>query len=66
MTEFMQVGNFQIPQAELVALLKKYQILPGLLRELAIDRGIAEVECTAEEQIAALKFFYDRYQLTTE
>jgi parvulin-like peptidyl-prolyl isomerase len=66
MTEFMQVGNFQIPQAELVPLLKKYQILPGLVRELAIDRGIAEVECTSEEQIAALKLFYDRYQLTTE
>jgi parvulin-like peptidyl-prolyl isomerase len=66
MTEFMQVGNFQIPQAELVPLLKKYQILPGLLRELAIDRGIVEVECTSEEQIAALKLFYDRYQLTTE
>ncbi len=66
MTELIQIGNFQIPPAELVPLLKRYQMLPGLLRELAIDRGIAEVECSNEEQITALKQFYDRYQLTDE
>jgi parvulin-like peptidyl-prolyl isomerase len=66
MTEFVQIGNFQVPPAELVPLLKRYQMLPGMLRELAIDRAITEVECSTEEQMAALKQFYDRYQLTDE
>ena len=66
MTEFVQIGNFQLPPAELVQLLKRYQLLPGMLRELAIDRAITEVECSTEEQISALKQFYDRHQLTDE
>ena len=66
MNEFVQIGNFQVPPVELVPLLKRYQMLPGVLRELAIDRAIAEVECSTDEQMTALKQFYDRYQLTDE
>jgi parvulin-like peptidyl-prolyl isomerase len=66
MTESIQIGNFQVPPAELVPLLKKYQIFPGVLRELAIDRAITEIECSNEEQISALKQLYDRHQLTDE
>jgi parvulin-like peptidyl-prolyl isomerase len=66
MTEFVQIGNFQVPQAELVPLLTRYQMLPGILRELAIDRAIAEIACSNEEEITALKQFYDRYQLVDE
>jgi parvulin-like peptidyl-prolyl isomerase len=66
MTDFMQIGNFQVPPAELVPLLKRYQLLPEMLRELAIDRAITEVECSPDEQMVALKQFYDRYQLTDE
>ncbi len=66
MTEILQVGNFQLSPAELLPLLKKYQLLPGVVRELAIDRSIADVNCSQAEQIIALKQFYDRYQLTDE
>ena len=66
MTESIQIGNFQVPQAELVPLLAKYQLLPGVLRELTIDRAIAAITCNNDEQISAFKQFYDRYQLTTE
>ncbi|MCY7368039.1 MAG: peptidylprolyl isomerase [Chamaesiphon sp.] len=66
MNEFVQIGNFQVPQSELVPLLKRYQLLPDMLRELTIDRAITEVECSADEQMSALKQFYDRYQLTDE
>jgi parvulin-like peptidyl-prolyl isomerase len=41
-------------------------MLPELLRELAIDRAITEIECSNDEQISALKQFYDSYQLTDE
>jgi parvulin-like peptidyl-prolyl isomerase len=66
MTEFVQIGNFQVPQAELVPLLMTYQMLPGVVRELTLDRAIAEIECNNDEQIVALKQLYDRHQLTSE
>lgn len=66
MNEFEQIGNFQIPPAELLLLLKRYQLLPGIVRELTIDRAIIDVECSNDEQIVALKQFYDRECLTTE
>jgi parvulin-like peptidyl-prolyl isomerase len=66
MTESIQIGNFHIPAVELVPLLKRYQIFPGMIRELVIDKAITDVECTVEEQLTALKQFYDRHQLTDE
>lgn len=67
MTELteLQIGNFQVPQAELVALLTKYQILPGVLRELAIDRAISEVKCSDEEIVLAIKKICSSYGLTS-
>ena len=66
MSEFEQIGNFQLPPAELLPLLKRYQLLPGIVRELTIDRAIIDIECSNDEQIIALKQFYDREYLTTE
>jgi parvulin-like peptidyl-prolyl isomerase len=65
MTELAQIGNFQVPTGELVALLVKYQMLPGLLRELVIDRAIADTECSEAERVKAIQEFYQRYQLTS-
>lgn len=64
-TEFVQIGNFQIPKAELVPLLVRYQLLPGMLRELTIDRAIIQVECSAAEKVQAIEQIYARYQLTS-
>jgi parvulin-like peptidyl-prolyl isomerase len=63
MTEFLQIGNFQVAQAELLPLLRKYQLVPAMLRELTIDRAIVAVSCDEAETQAALQQFYDRYQL---
>ncbi len=65
MTEFVQIGNFQLAQAELLPLLRKYQFLPALLRELNIDRAIANIKCDDAEKHVAMQQFYDRYQLTS-
>jgi hypothetical protein len=65
MTEFVQIGNFQVPQTELVPLLTRYQILPGVLRELAIDRSISEVKCSDEEIVLAIQQFCSLYGLTS-
>ncbi len=65
MTELAQIGNFQVPTGELVPLLVKYQMLPGLLRELVIDRAIADVEISEAEKVQGIQEFYQRYQLTS-
>ncbi len=66
MTEFLQIGNFQLPQVELVNLLARYQILPTVLRELTIDLAIVEIQCSDLETGLALQQFRDRYGLTSE
>ncbi|AFY92007.1 peptidylprolyl isomerase [Chamaesiphon minutus] len=66
MTEFLQIGNISVSQAELLPLLRRYQLLPRLVRELAIDRAIADIECSDGDRIAALKQLYDREGLTSE
>jgi parvulin-like peptidyl-prolyl isomerase len=65
MTELAQIGSFQVSTAELVPLLVKYQMLPGMLRELVIDRAIAEIECNETERVQGIQEFYQRYQLTS-
>jgi parvulin-like peptidyl-prolyl isomerase len=65
MTELAQIGNFQVPTRELVPLLVKYQMLPGLLRELVIDRAIADTECSEAERVQAIQEFCQRYQLAS-
>jgi parvulin-like peptidyl-prolyl isomerase len=66
MLEYTHIGNFQVVQAELVPLLKRYQLWPGILRELTIDRAIESIECAATDRLAALKQFDDRHGLTSE
>jgi parvulin-like peptidyl-prolyl isomerase len=63
MTEHLQIGNFKIPVTALVPLLTEYQMLPGLLRELVIDRELRQVDCDDTEKAAAIQQFCDRYQL---
>jgi parvulin-like peptidyl-prolyl isomerase len=65
MTEFVQIGNFQIDRAELLPLLRKYQLLPAVMRELTIDRAILTVSCDEAERQMAIQQFYDRYQLSS-
>lgn len=52
--------------AEVVQLLKYYGLFPQLLREIAIDAAIAEVELSSEETLQACHQFYQRHQLKSE
>ena len=65
MTESVQIGNFEIPKGELVPLLLRYQLLPGILRELTIDRAIGSIEYTEAEKIQIIHQTYQRHQLTS-
>ncbi len=65
MTELVQIGNFQIPTEEIVPLLVRYQLLQGMLRELAIDRSMEQVDCSDEEKSQSIQQIYERHQLTS-
>lgn len=63
MSEFVQIGKFEIPQAELLPLLGRYQLIPIVWRELIVDAAIGGIECSATEIAAAIAQFRDRHKL---
>lgn len=63
--KFMQIGNFQVPQTELVNLLTKYQLMPGIVRELALDRAISAITCSEEERVLAIRQFCSSCGMTS-
>ena len=50
MTDLVRAEKLQIPPSDIPALLRRYQMMPQLLREIVIDRAIAKYECTPEEK----------------
>jgi parvulin-like peptidyl-prolyl isomerase len=65
MSEIVEIGAFRVPAAELGNMLITYQMLPNLVREIAIDRGLAAIHCDDAETTEAIKTFYGRLQLKT-
>lgn len=61
----LQVGDRPIDAKELFPLLVQYRMLPQLAREIAIDRALADLECTPEELELARQKFYQQQQITT-
>jgi len=66
MTTVLQVGDHAITTDEIVPLLKQYGILPQLVREVIIDRAIADFPLTPEETMQAYKQFYQEHKLNSE
>ncbi len=66
MTGVYKIGETIIKAEEIPALLKRYQLMPQFMREVIIDRAIAEITCTPEEQAAALEKFAAQHQLTSD
>jgi parvulin-like peptidyl-prolyl isomerase len=65
MVETVQFGAFRVPASDLGEMLITYQMLPGLVREVAIDQGIANITCGEAETTQAIQEFYGRLQLKT-
>lgn len=65
MTATLQLGNQPFTQTDLLPLLTRYRLLPQLQREMAIDRAIETVACTAEEIATAREQFYLQNHLTS-
>ncbi|MGB0560175.1 MAG: peptidylprolyl isomerase [Spirulinaceae cyanobacterium] len=66
MGSLLQVGDYSLTPDELLACLRRYQLLPQLERELRIDRAISEVACSEKEVQFACEQFYAGRQLQGE
>jgi len=65
MTIRLQVGDLSIDPEEAIRLLAGYQMLPQLVKEIFIDKAIADVECTEEEKNFVRQKLEQQLQLTT-
>jgi len=63
MTDVLYVGDRALRTDEIPTLLKRYELLPKFVEELAIDDAIAEYECTPEEKQQALLEICQKNQL---
>ena len=66
MSVVLEVDNQVYTAEDLVPLLTQYQMLPKLAQEILIDKVIAEVECTDEENNATFSQFCQQNKLSTE
>lgn len=66
MSVVIQIGDLEINDEDLFPLLAQYRMLPQLAREVIIERAIANIECTNEEEKIARQRFYQQFQITTE
>jgi parvulin-like peptidyl-prolyl isomerase len=66
MSVVIQIGDLELNDEDLFPLLAQYRMLPQLAREVIIERAIANIECTNEEEKLARQRFYQQYQITTE
>ena len=66
MSVVLEVDNQVYTAEDLVPLLTQYQMLPKLAQEILIDRLIAEVECTEEENTSTFNQFCQQNQLASD
>jgi parvulin-like peptidyl-prolyl isomerase len=65
MTDILQVGNRTLAATELLSIMRRYQLLPQLFRELVIDQAIASISLPPDVQDSALEQFFAHHHLTT-
>lgn len=65
MTTALQIKDFTITAAEIIPLLDNYRLLPQFLREVIIDRAIANIEYTTAEFNHVYQEFTQQYQLNS-
>lgn len=64
--ELLQVGDQTITAEEIIPVLAGYQMLPSLLREIILDRAVANIECSSEEAQQARAAFYGQNKISNE
>lgn len=66
MAELLKVGDKNIPTAELLDLLSRYQLMPHFMRGVAVDQVIADIELAEEEKLKALYDFRAQNKLISD
>lgn len=66
MSVVLEVDNQVYTAEDLIPLLTQYQMLPKLAQEIFIDKVIAEVECTEEENTATYSQFCQQNKLASD
>jgi parvulin-like peptidyl-prolyl isomerase len=64
MSTVLQVNERTFATDEVLSLLTQYQLVPQLVREMVIDKAIADIECTPEETKLACQLLAKEYQLS--
>ncbi|NJP08586.1 MAG: peptidylprolyl isomerase [Leptolyngbyaceae cyanobacterium RU_5_1] len=66
MTAVLQVGNQTIQADEMISLLRRYQVMPQVLRGIVIDEAIAPLTCSSEERQHAIAVFEQQQHITSD
>jgi parvulin-like peptidyl-prolyl isomerase len=66
MSVVIQIGEQEINDEDLFPLLAQYKMLPQLAKEIIIDKAIASVECSPQEEEMMRQRFYQQNQITSE
>ena len=66
MSVVLEVDNQVYTAEDLVPLLTQYQILPKLAQEILIDKAIAGIECSEEENALTFNQFCQKTQLNSD
>lgn len=61
----MHIGDWDVSSADVVALLRRYGMLPGLVKEIIIDQAIAPVTLTPDEVTQAIDQFLQANQIAS-
>ena len=61
----IKTGTETMTAWEIIPRLKRYQMLPQLIKEAIIDAAIAEINCTTNQTTQAIEIFYQQQGLTT-
>ena len=66
MSVVLEVDNQVYTAEDLVPLLTQYQMLPKLAQEILIDKAIADIKCSEEENTSIYNQFCQQNQLTSD
>ena len=66
MSVVLEVDNQVYTAEDLIPLLTKYQMLPKIAQEILIDKAIAGIECSEEENTSIYNQFCQQNQLTSQ
>ena len=66
LTDLLRVGDQPIQPGELVPRLRRYGLLPALLKELILDQAMAAMPLTEAESATAVEQFRHQHQLTSD